>query len=99
MEKNNFKLIVKPGTEIISSKGNYIVQDVPDNALEHIENGATWLVLTSEAHDELQKLPAEKLQKMLHLRQQQGFDGDVKILEKALKSKSVERHEQSKKTK
>lgn len=87
MDKKCFKLTVKVGTQIISSQGDYVVEDIPHNALEYLERGSTWLVLTPEAHEELKALPDERLKALITLRKLQGFEGDVAILEKALKGK------------
>ena len=81
MDKKCFILTVKAGTRIMSSSESYVVSDVPEDALERLENGSSWLVFTPEAVGE------ERLKKILALRQSQKILSDVDILEKALAEK------------
>ena len=78
MDKKCFILTVKAGTRIMSSSESYVVSDVPEDALERLENGSSW---------ELAALPEERLKKILALRQSQKILSDVDILEKALAEK------------
>ncbi|SDE68393.1 hypothetical protein [Riemerella columbipharyngis] len=87
MDKKYFKLRVKTGTKIISTKGDYIVSDIPDNALEFLEKGASWLVLAKEADVPLSKLEEPRLRKLKSLRATQGFSEDVIIISRALELK------------
>ena len=87
MDKKCFILTVKAGTRIMSSSESYVVSDVPEDALERLENGSSWLVFTPEAVGELAALPEERLKKILALRQSQKILSDVDILEKALAEK------------
>lgn len=87
MDKKCFILTVKAGTRIMSSSESYVVSDVPEDALERLENGSSWLVFTPEAVGELAALQEERLKKILALRQSQKILSDVDILEKALAEK------------
>lgn len=85
MDKKCFKLRVKPGTKIISSKEDFTVTSVPDDAFARMIGGSVWLGFTPEAVEELKSLPEERQSFLLKLRQSQGFEDDVKILEMAMK--------------
>lgn len=88
MNKKFFKLNVPIGTQIISSRGDYVVEYIPDDAFQYYQNGSTWLGLVEEAVEDLAKLPEEKLQALLLLKQRQGIEADALILEKAIKQKA-----------
>lgn len=87
MNKKFFKLRVKKGTKIISATGDYTVSEVPDNALELLEAGSSWLQFTEDAAPALSKLTEQRLRKIKLLRQTQGFDSDVEVLDRALELK------------
>lgn len=84
MEKY-FNLTIKIGSRIFSSdKGDFIIEEVPDDALDRLMKGATWLELKPEANELLLKQSLLKLEKLRDLRERQGFLGDVEIIQKAI---------------
>ena len=56
MDKKYFKLNVPIGTRIISSRGDFVVEDVPDDAFDFFQRGSQWLSLEPEAVEGLSKL-------------------------------------------
>lgn len=71
------------------------IKEVPKNALELIEEGCTWLVLKKEAQQVIAKWSAERIQKVLALRTQQGIKHDVGILSAALEAKGKSKEEKA----
>lgn len=98
MNAKCFELRVKVGTRIFSSRGDYTIEEVPQDAWERFQEGSTWLKLSSEAVEELKNLSEAEVRKLLILREKQGFDDDVKIIEKALKSKASKSKGETKKS-
>jgi len=86
MDKKYFKLNVPTGTRIVSSRGDYVVEAIPDNAFEYFAGGSEWLSLLPEATDVLAKKTEFELRKLIQLKERQGKDADVNILQKALSS-------------
>ncbi|MFL9835001.1 hypothetical protein [Chryseobacterium terrae] len=87
--KDHITLSVPKGSQIISPEGTKVVKEVPENALELIEGGATWLLLKQSAREPLKKLSKEKLIKLIDMRKSQKITHDVAILEQALAEKEA----------
>lgn len=86
--KEDIILSVPKGTQIRSGNGSITtVLEVPDNALDLIEAGATWLMFKQTAKDSLKKLSEEKLNKLIAMRRSQKLTRDVAIIEMALAEK------------
>ncbi|MDV3668213.1 hypothetical protein CMU39_09270 [Elizabethkingia anophelis] len=62
------------------------ITEVPENALELIEKGCTWLILKTDAVEVLSSWEKSRLEKLRDLRKQQGIKHDVVVIEAALKS-------------
>ncbi|UKB81252.1 hypothetical protein [Chryseobacterium sp. MEBOG07] len=81
-------LAVPKGSIIRKGDGSTVVlNDVPENALELIEAGATYLMLKKEAKDQLKRLSNERLQNIIKVRKAQNLIHDVSVLELALAEK------------
>ena len=65
MDKKYFKLNVPIGTRIISSRGDFVVEEVPDDAFDFFQRGSQWLSLVPEAVEGLSKLSETKLKSLL----------------------------------
>ncbi|MCT3671987.1 hypothetical protein HZQ94_02130 [Elizabethkingia anophelis] len=63
-----------------------IITEVPEDALELIEKGCTWLILKTDAVEVLSSWDKSRLEKLRDLRKQQGIKHDVVIIEATLKS-------------
>lgn len=63
-----------------------IITEVPENALELIEEGCTWLILKRDAVEILSGWDKYRLERLRDLRKQQGIKHDVNIIETTLKS-------------
>lgn len=86
--KEHILLSVPKGSQVRSGKGSLlIVTEVPENALDLIEAGATWLMLKESAKEPLKKLPEAQLLKLIEMRKSQKLTRDVGILEMALAEK------------
>ncbi|MDV3662470.1 hypothetical protein CMU51_00145 [Elizabethkingia anophelis] len=91
--KDNIILSVPKGTQIRKSDGSFItLNDVPENALELIEAGATYLMFKKDAKEPLKKLSKERLIKILEIRKSQGLQHDVSVLELALAEKEASKN-------
>lgn len=97
MDKKYFKLNVPVGTKIISSRGDYVVEEIPDNAFILFSTGSQWLSLLPEAADILAKKSEFELKKMLLIKERQGKESDVKILQQALKIQENKKEAKAKK--
>lgn len=81
-------LSIPKGTIVRKGDGSTMqINEVPDNALELIENGATYLMFKKEAKDQLKKLSNDRLQALIKVRKSQNLTHDVSILEMALAEK------------
>lgn len=81
-------LSVPKGTQLRKGDGStMILNEVPENALDLIEQGAVYLMFKKEAKDQLKKLSKERLLKILEMRKSQGLKHDVSVLEMALAEK------------
>jgi len=81
---------VKKGSHIICPDGSVIIiNEVPEDALDLIEAGATYLMFKKEAKDQLKKLPRERLLKIIGMRKSQNLTHDVSVLEMALAEKEA----------
>lgn len=82
---------VSKGSKIVGPNGSVVIigSDVPDNALDLIEAGATYLMFKKEAKDQLKKLPKDRLVKILDMRKSQKLIHDVSVLEMALAEKEA----------
>lgn len=86
--KEHILLSIPKGSKIIGTDGSVIIVDnVPDNAIDLIEAGATYLMLKDSAKDPLRKLSEERLVKIIEMRKSQKIVRDVGILEMALAEK------------
>lgn len=86
-------LSVKKGSMIRKGDGSTLVlNEVPDNALELIELGATYLMFKKEAKDQLKKLSKERLLNMLEMRKSQGLKHDVSVIEMAIAEKEASKN-------
>lgn len=97
-------LSVPKGSHVRSGNGSVTtINEVPENALDLIESGVTWLMLKQSAKEPLKKLSEEKLNKLIAMRRSQKLTHDVAILEMALaekksgKDKNPEQNEKSSK--
>ncbi|EPM1459339.1 hypothetical protein RG089_002525 [Elizabethkingia anophelis] len=91
--KDQIILTVPKGSKIIEGNGSVItLNDVPENALELIEAGATYLMFKKDAKEPLKKLPKERLLKILEIRKSQGLKHDVSVLELALAEKEASKN-------
>jgi hypothetical protein len=70
----------------LSNGGTLHLTAVPENGWELLEKGATYLKLDKESEDELKTWEKARLEKFLELRKSQGFDSDVKLIEKVIKN-------------
>lgn len=87
-------LAVPKGSIIRKGDGSTVVLDeVPENALDLIESGATYLMLKKEAKDQLKKLSPERLQNIIKVRKSQNLMHDVSVLEMALAEKMAGKKE------
>lgn len=80
---------VKQGSKIVRSDGSVLIvgKEVPENALDLIEAGATFLMFKESAKEPLKKLPEAQLLKLIDMRKSQKLTRDVGILEMALAEK------------
>jgi len=86
--KEHIILSVPKGSLLRSGNGSIKkIDEVPENALELLEAGATWLMLKESAKDSLKKLSEERLIKIIEMRKSQKRTRDVGILEMALAEK------------
>lgn len=86
--KDHIIFSVAKGSKIISPDGSVkVLNEVPDNALDLIEAGATYLMFKESAKDSLKKLSKERLVKIIEMRKSQKLTRDVAILEMALAEK------------
>lgn len=86
--KDHIILSVPKGSVVRSGKGSiYTIKEVPENALELIEKGATWLVFKESAKEPLKKLSEERLVNIITMLKSQKRTRDVGILEMALAEK------------
>ena len=81
MDKKYFKLNVPIGTRIISSRGDFVVEEVPDDAFDFFQRGSQWLSLVPEG---LSKLSETKLKSLLALKERQDMAEDAGIIQEAL---------------
>lgn len=84
MDKKYFKLNVPIGTRIISSRGDFVVEEVPDDAFDFFQRGSQWLSLEPEAVEGLSKLSETKLKSLLALKERQDMTEDAVIIQEAL---------------
>lgn len=88
--KEHIILSVPKGSQVRSGTGSItVIKEVPENALDLIEQGATWLMLKQSAKEPLKKLSKEKLLKLIEMRKSQKITHDVAILEQALAEKEA----------
>ena len=73
MDKKYFKLNVPIGTRIISSRGDFVVEEVPDDAFDFFQRGSQWLSLVPEAVEGLSKLSETKLKSLLDMTEDAGI--------------------------
>ena len=73
MDKKYFKLNVPIGTRIISSRGDFVVEEVPDDAFDFFQRGSQWLSLVPEAVEGLSAL-----------KERQDMAEDAGIIQEAL---------------
>ena len=73
MDKKYFKLNVPIGTRIVSSRGDFVVEEVPDDAFDFFQRGSQWLSLVPEAVEGLSKLSETKLKSLLALKENAGI--------------------------
>ncbi|MGD1319537.1 hypothetical protein [Chryseobacterium sp. 2R14A] len=86
--KEHIILSVPKGAIVRSGNGSIkTITEVPDNALELIENGATWLMFKESAKEPLKKQPEERLVKIIDMLKSQKRTRDVGIVEMALAEK------------
>ncbi|WP_265427870.1 hypothetical protein [Chryseobacterium sp. YIM B08800] len=86
--KEHIILSVPKGSVVRSGKGSiFTIKEVPENALELIENGATWLMFKESAKEPLKKLSEERLVKIIDMLKSQKRTRDVGIVEMALAEK------------
>lgn len=86
--KDHIILSVPKGSVVRSGKGSVkTITEVPENALELIENGASWLMFKESAKEPLKKLPEERLVKIIDMLKSQKRTRDVGIVEMALAEK------------
>lgn len=86
--KDHIILSVPKGSVVRSGKGSIkTITEVPDDALELIENGATWLMLKESAKEPLKKLSEERLVNIITMLKSQKRTRDVGIVEMALAEK------------
>jgi hypothetical protein len=86
--KEHIILSVPKNSQVRSGDGSInTITEVPENALDLIENGATWLMFKESAKEPLKKLPEAQLLKLIEMRRSQKLTRDVGILEMALAEK------------
>lgn len=86
--KDHIILSVPKNSTVRTGKGSvFTIKEVPENALELIENGATWLMFKESAKEPLKKLSEERLVKIIDMLKSQKRTRDVGIVEMALAEK------------
>lgn len=86
--KDYIVLTAPKGSVIYKGDGSVVtINAVPDNALELIEQGVTWLMFKKSAAEKLSRLSADRLQKLLKLRQDQKFSHDAEVIQEAISLK------------
>ena len=94
MNKGILLSVVVGAIVYLANGGVLTLSEVPENAWELLESGATYLKLDKDADEVLKTWDKDRLLKLLELRKNQGFDSDVKILESVIKNlnkKSIEK--------
>ena len=97
MEKY-FCLTVPKGSTVHSATTSKVITGVPENALDLVSEGCTWLMLNADAVEYLKDQPEAKLKALLKVRKTQGYKSDVAIIEKALKAQNSKPADKVKKT-
>lgn len=86
--KDHIILSVPKGSQVRSGNGAITtIKEVPENALDLIESGMTWLIFKQSAIAPLKKLSEERLIKIIEMRKSQRITHDVAIVEMALAEK------------
>ncbi len=86
--KDHIILSVPKGSRVIDSNGSAkILSEVPENALDLIESGVTWLMFKESAKEPLKKLSKERLTKIIEMLKSQKRMRDMSIVEMALAEK------------
>lgn len=87
MEKY-FNLLVPRGAVVHSKEISRVLDNVPEDAFDLWEKGASYLSLKKEATEVLHSWEKSRLQKVLALKETQGMKSDVFILEQVIKQLS-----------
>lgn len=87
MEKY-FNLLVPRGAVVHSKEISRVLDNVPEDAFDLWEKGASYLSLKKEATEVLQSWEKSRLQRVLSLKETQGMKSDVFILEQVIKQLS-----------
>ena len=86
--KDHIIFSVTKGSKIILPDGSVkVLNEVPENALDLIEAGETYLMFKESAKDALKKLSKERLVKIIEMCKSQKRTRDVAIVEMALAEK------------
>ena len=94
--KEGIILNVPIGSVVRKVGGSYeTLTGIPEDALDRIEKGATYLRLNEDAISSLKKLPKERLLKILEIRKIQKIESDISILEIVLSEKESSKKEKT----
>jgi|GEM_PF-5581082 len=86
--KEHIILSVPKNSQVRSGNGTItVITEVPENALDLIEAGTTWLMFKESAKEPLKNLSEERLVKIIEMLKSQKRTRDTGIVEMALAEK------------